>query len=77
MWGKRPKPGGKGLRCNIVVVGLARGSSYKCDRPAKRYACEKRGFDLGIIDCCKNHAAKHEKQGITMKLIDRRRKVQA
>lgn len=74
MWSKRPKPGGKGVRCKIVVAGIARGYSHECDRPARRYACEKNGFDLGIIDCCKNHRAMHEKQGITMNLMDRRKR---
>ena len=74
MWSKRPKPGGKGLRCKIIVQGLARGYSHECSRPARRYQCEKNGFDLGLIDCCINHCAVHERQGITMILIDRRKR---
>jgi hypothetical protein len=72
LWSSRKKLGAKGLRCKIVICPHA-APSFVCNRPARRYACEKRGFDLGVIDCCSGHAKVHEKQGITMKLIDRRK----
>jgi hypothetical protein len=72
MWGKRPKPGGKGLRCQILV---ARGkATVSCERPARRYICEKRSFYLGTVDVCTGHKAAHERQGITMTRMDRRKK---
>jgi hypothetical protein len=75
MWTKRPKPGGKGLRCKIIIA--RRLGSILCDRPARRYLCSKNGYDLGAIDCRTNHCAAHERQGITMTLVDRRRKAAA
>jgi hypothetical protein len=76
LWSKRPTPkeGDRKLRCKVLIA--TKGNTGECLRPARRYACEKECFDLGIIDCCKNHARLHEKQGITMKLIDRRKKAQ-
>lgn len=73
MFGKRPKPGGKGLRCKVLIAPSGK-PSYMCDRPARRYACVKRSYDLGTIDFCLNHHALHVKQGIDMVLIDRRKK---
>lgn len=72
MWGKRKevKAGDKKLRCKVQVTYNK--GFIACDRPAKRYACEKRGYDLGVIECCINHARLHEKQGISMNVIDRR-----
>jgi hypothetical protein len=81
VWGRCPKvrPEDKTLQCKIVVArGYGRrGWSYICGRKAKRYACEKNGYNLGLIDCCVNHKALHEKQGIVMRWIDRRKKVKA
>jgi hypothetical protein len=84
MWSKRPKSGGKGLRCKIHVhrpSGLQKISLVPCDRPAKRYGQQVKAFwldgellDVGIIDCCLNHAAKLRKQGVILKCIDRRKK---
>ena len=75
MWTKRPKPGGKGLRCNIYVG--RKGEAVLCGRPARRYGCSKYGLDLGTIDCCVNHRAMYERQRITLTLIDRRKRVAA
>ena len=72
MWTKRPKPDGKGLRCKIALAIPKNVLAY-CDRPARLYMCEKSGFYLGLIACCKNHRAMHERQGITMTLQDRRK----
>lgn len=76
MWGKRPKPGGKGLRCKIAVSG----SFAVCDRPARRYGQQVKAFwqngellDVGCIDCCKGHAEKIARQGVILTLIDRRK----
>jgi len=78
MWSKRPKSGVKGLRCKIFVQGL----TVQCNRPARRYGQQVKAFwnedepqDVGVIDCCKNHALKLQKQGVILTLIDRRRTV--
>ena len=78
MWGKRPtvKPGDKTLRCKIIIAP-SRSPAYVCQRKAKRYACEKWGSFLGVIDCCSRHKELHEKQGMTMRLVYRRKKVKA
>jgi hypothetical protein len=69
MWSKRPKPGGKGLRCKVIMaVGV------ECGRPAKRYECQKGSYDCGFIDYCKGHVAMQKKRGFTMHIVDRRRK---
>jgi hypothetical protein len=78
MWSKRPKLGAKGLRCKILILDAGK-RAYFCERPARRYACSKKGldgsvYDLGTIDCCVNHARKVERQGVTLMLMDRRRK---
>lgn len=84
MWSKRPKPGGKGLRCKITVARPKGIESWRtllyCDRPARRYGQQVKAFwnegqllDVGSIDCCKMHAQKLERQGVTLTLIDRRR----
>lgn len=67
------------LRCKIVVArGYSRRAwSQICGRKAKRYACQKNGYDLGFIDCCEQHKALREKQGIAMRWIDRRKRVKA
>lgn len=75
MWGKRPKPNGKGLRCRVALSFGKNKLICLCDRPARRYACEKNGYDLGASDVCKNHKAMYERQGMTMTLIDRRKKM--
>jgi hypothetical protein len=74
MWTKRPKvrPGDKKLRCKIIVC--ARGGSFTCDRPARTYISAKYGLDLGLVTCCINHVRIHEKQGIKMLAVDRRRR---
>jgi hypothetical protein len=78
MWSKNPKPGGKGLRCKIQVQ--RGGELVPCDRPARRYRQMVMAFwddsqplDVGVIDCCINHAIKLERQGVTLKKIDRRK----
>jgi hypothetical protein len=70
MWGKRPKPGGKGLRCKVFMVGRR---EY-CDRPARLYSREKNGLDCGNATLCINHVRLHEREGIAVKLIDRRKR---
>jgi len=74
MWSKRPKPGGKGLRCAMWV------SRGVCDRPARRYGQQVKVFwnndellDIGCLDCCKEHARILEERGVILTLIDRRR----
>lgn len=80
MWSKRPKPGGKGLRCKIAVAELTRRPLVICDRPARRYGQQVKAFwqngellDVGCIDCCKGHAEKIARQGVILTLIDRRK----
>jgi hypothetical protein len=75
MWSKRPKPGGKGLRCKIIISEVG-----NCDRPARRYGQQVKPFwqpdrplDVGCIECCKMHAQQLRDQGVLLNLIDRRR----
>jgi hypothetical protein len=69
VWSKRPKPGGKGLRCKVIMA-----AGGECGRPARRYSCEKRGYDCGFIEYCKGHVTMQEKRGFTMRIVDSIRK---
>jgi hypothetical protein len=62
VWSSRKRLGNKGLRCKIHIRAIG----DECQRPAKVYSQTCRGFDLGNITCCKNHASLLEKQGITL-----------
>lgn len=85
MWSKRPKSGGKGLRCKIAVARTKGIESWRtllyCDRPARRYGQQVKAYwqegqilDVGIIDCCQEHARRLQNQGVILTLIDRRLK---
>jgi len=62
LWSSRKILSTKGLRCKIHVRAIGN----ECQRPAKVYDQTCKGFDLGQITCCKNHARLLEKQGITL-----------
>jgi len=62
LWSSRRILTGKGLRCKIRIRSLA----VECNRPAKRYFQTCRGFDLGEIVCCKNHAEGIRAQGVEL-----------
>lgn len=64
IWSSRRILGTKGLRCPVRVRRL----DVECGRPAKRYAQTCKGFDLGLITCCKNHARMLEDQGVELKV---------
>jgi hypothetical protein len=69
MWGKRPKPGGKGLRCGWPI---RRDNNDLCNRPARPYKIHKRDFSAGEFKICKNHLQMYLKDGWTATWIDRR-----
>lgn len=73
MWGKRPKPGGKGLRC-AVKLSICNAPAATCDRPAKRYEISKSDYKAGTFDICKGHMQWYLRDGWTCKVIDRRKK---
>ena len=80
MWSKRPKPGGKGLRCEIEV---RRGTEMvRCDRPAKRFRQEQRECahwispfrtEVAVIDLCVGHLRKLVNDGFDLERVDRRK----
>jgi hypothetical protein len=84
MWSKRPKPGGKGLRCTVGV--LRDGEVVPCDRPAKRYQYEQPEVahwiapikpEVVAFNCCIAHLRKFANEGAMLERLDTRKRSHA
>jgi hypothetical protein len=81
MWSKRPKPGGKGLRCTIDVQ--RDGKCVSCDRPAKRFRIALAPVAHWIaplkpesmeINACVAHLQKLGETGAQIERVDMRKR---
>jgi hypothetical protein len=80
MWSKRPKPGGKGLRCQVTV--RRDGQLVPCDRPAKRYRKIVQPVAAWVknlvpyesdLNCCIGHLRKLLSEDVDLERVDLRK----